>query len=95
MSLDNGAVGDLARVVAGRPSNEICAHIFVQDVEHTLVEAFGRDRGEDVVWLSRRLPKASVHRFLEVIAGAPQVSRLGPARGIVRQSRPARVLSLR
>lgn len=95
VSLDNGAVGDLARVVAGCPSNEVCAHIFVQDVEHTLLEAFGRDRGEDVVWLSRRLPKASVHRFLEVIAGAPQVARLRPARGVVRQSRPGRALSLR
>jgi hypothetical protein len=95
VSLDNGAVGDLARVVTGCPSDEVCAHIVVQDVEHTLLEAFGRDRGEDVVWLSRRLAKASAHRFLEVIAGAPQVSRLGPARGVVRRSRPAGVLSLR
>lgn len=95
VSLDNGAVGELARVVAGCPSNEICAHIFVQDVEHTLVEAFGRDRGEDVVWLSRRVPKASFCRFLEVIGGSAQVSQLRPARRIVRQSGPARVLSLR
>jgi hypothetical protein len=95
VSLEDGAVSELARLVMGAPPDEVCAHLFVQDGDHTLLEAFGRDGGEDVVWLSRRVPKASVHRFLEVIAGTPQVSRLRPARGIVRQSRAARVLSLR
>jgi hypothetical protein len=95
VSLEDGAVGDLARVAAGCPPDEVCAHIFVQDGEQILLEAFGRDRGEDVVWLSRRLPKASFHRFLEVIAGTPQISRLRPARPIVRQSGSVRVLSLR
>lgn len=88
LSLENGSVGELARLAAGSAPDQVCAHVFVQNGEHTLLEAFGRDRGEDVVWLSRRLPSASLRRFLEVVFGAPP-TRAGdlPPR-LVRRLRP-------
>lgn len=69
--LDDGAVTELARLAACCAAHEVCSHLFVQDGEHTLLEAFSRDRGEDVVWLSRRLRRARIRRFLEVVSGAP------------------------
>jgi hypothetical protein len=69
--LDDGAVAELARLAACCAAHEVCSHLFVQDGEHTLLEAFGRDRHEDVVWLSRRLRRARIRRFLEVVSGAP------------------------
>lgn len=71
ISLDDGAVTELARLAARCAAHEVCSHLFVQDGEHTLLEAFGRDRGEDVVWLSRRMRRASIRRFLDVVSGAP------------------------
>jgi hypothetical protein len=72
--LDDGAVAELARVAACCAPHEVCSHLFVQDGEHTLLEAFGRDRGEDVVWLSRRLPRVRIRRFLEVVSGTAPVA---------------------
>jgi hypothetical protein len=94
VSLEDGSAAELARVAGDCPPDEVCSHIFVQDGDHTLLEAFGRDRGEDVVWLSRRVPKASLARFLEVIAGEPQISPHRRSKHIVRQARAVRVLSL-
>ena len=76
--LDNGAVAELARLAACCAAQEVCSHLFVQDGEHTLLEAFGRDRGEDVVWLSRRLRRARIRRFLEVVSGAPPAAERVP-----------------
>jgi len=78
ISLDDGAVTELARLAACCPTHEVCSHLFVQDGEHTLLEAFGRDRGEDVVWLSRRLRRGRIRRFLEVVSGAPQATERAP-----------------
>ena len=95
LSLEDGSVSELARVAASCTPDEVCSHLFVQDGDHTLLEAFGRDRGEDVVWLSRRLPRASLQRFLEVIAGTPPSASVRGRVRVVRQPRPVRVLSLR
>jgi hypothetical protein len=64
-SVEHGTIAALARDCA---TDKVCAHVFVHDGDHTLLEAFGRDRGEDVVWLSRRLPKAILRRFLEALS---------------------------
>jgi hypothetical protein len=93
LSLDDGSVTELARAASSCTPDEVCSHLFVQEGDHTLLEAFGRDRGEDVVWLSRRVPRSSLQRFLEVIAGTPQSVSVRGRVGIVRQ--PARVLLLR
>ena len=70
VSLEDGSTAELARVAARCASDEVCAHLFVQDGEHTLLEAFGRDRGEDVVWMNRRLPRSTLRRFLDVATSA-------------------------
>lgn len=88
LALDDGSVAELARVAAGCAPGEVCAHLFVQDAEHTLLEAFGRDRGEDVVWLSRRLPRAGLRRFLEVVSGAPPTPLNRVPLRVVVQPRP-------
>ena len=88
LSLENGSVAELARLAVGCAPQEVCAHLFVQDAEHILLEAFGRDRGEDVVWLSRRLPSASLRRFLEVVSGAPPTPAGDLPPRLVRRLRP-------
>jgi hypothetical protein len=75
VSLEDGATTELARLAARCPPDEVCAHLFVQDGEHTLLEAFGRDRGEDVVWVDRRLPRSTLRRFLEVALDAGEARR--------------------
>jgi hypothetical protein len=74
LSVAHGTVAALARVARDCATDNVCAHLFVHDGGHTLLEAFGRDRGEDVVWLSRRLPKAIRRRFLDasVTDGRPE-----------------------
>ena len=66
VSLEDGSTAELARVAARCAPGDVCVHLFVQDGEHTLLEAFGRDRGEDMVWVSRRLSRKSLRTFLEV-----------------------------
>jgi hypothetical protein len=88
LSLEDGAVAELARIAAGCASHEICAHLFVQEHDDTLLEAFSRDRGEDVVWLSRRLPSARLQRFLEVISGGASVPPVARPLGLVRHLMP-------
>jgi hypothetical protein len=88
LSLEDGSVAELARLAASCAPDELCAHLFVQEGDHTLLEAFGRDRGEDVVWLSQRLPRAGLRRFLEVASGAlPTPAERAPRR-VVRHPRP-------
>lgn len=76
--LEDDSVAALARAAACFGPDEVCSHLLVQDGEHTLLEAFGRDKGEDVVWLSRRLPQARQQRFLEIVS-APTSGPLAPA----------------
>jgi hypothetical protein len=92
VSLEDGGVAELARVAAGCAPNEVCSHLIVQDGNDILLEAFGRDRGEDVVWLSSRVPRARLRRFLEVIAGAPRAAPISRPLGVTRQPRPDMVL---
>ena len=87
VSLADGAVTELARVAARCPPHDVCTHLFVHDGGHTLLEAFGRDRGEDIVWLSQRVPRARLRRFLEVISAAPRPTADHAPRRIVRSSR--------
>jgi hypothetical protein len=91
LPLENGAVAELSRIVSGCAPNEVCSHLFVEEGSDTLLEAFGRDRGEDVVWLSRRLPTSRLRRFLEVISGAGQPA-VAPRLGAAAQPRPQMVL---
>lgn len=65
VSLEDGSTTELARVAARCAPSDVCTHLFVQEGEHTLLEAFGRDRGEDIVWVSRRLSRKSLRTFLE------------------------------
>jgi hypothetical protein len=87
LSVEHGTVAALARVARDCSTDNVCAHLFVHDGDHTLLEAFGRDRGEDVVWLSRRLPKAILRRFLEALSPdsmpVPRTSRPMP---VLRQA---------
>lgn len=78
-SLGDDSVTALARAAACFGPDEVCSHLLVQDGEHTLLEAFGRDKGEDVVWLSRRLPQSRRQRFLEIVS-APTSPLLPGAR---------------
>lgn len=94
VSLESGAVAELARVAAGCAPTEVCSHLFVEDGDETLLEAFGRDRGEDVVWISSRVPRARLRRFLEVISGAPSAPAVPRRLGIAGQPRP-QMVSLR
>jgi hypothetical protein len=93
LSIENGAVGELARIAASCPPDEVCAHLFVEERDDTLLEAFGRDRGEDVVWLSPRLPRARLRRFLEVISGSRPARMPAPSLRLVRHSKPQVALS--
>ena len=68
VSLEDGSAAEFARLAARCAPDDVCVHLLVQDGEHTLLEAFGRDRGEDVVWVSRRLPRNNFRRLLEVAA---------------------------
>lgn len=91
--LENGAVSELARVAAGCLPREVCSHLLVQDDDDILLEAFGRDRGEDVVWLSSHLPRPKLCRFLEVIAvtvPAPAPRRSRAIRHLHAQVVPSR-----
>ena len=85
LSLADGLVHELATLAARCPSSEVCSHLFVEEGEDTLLEAFGRDRGEDVVWVSSRLPRKDLRRFLEV-ALSPASARLG--RRAIRERHP-------
>ena len=76
--LDDGAVAELARLASCCSAHDVCSRLFVQDGEHTLLEAFGRDRGEDIVWLSRRLRRARIRRFLEFVSRAPPAAERVP-----------------
>lgn len=67
LSVQAGALTDLARVAGECPADEICTHLFVYDGDRILLEAFDRDRGEDVVWLSCRMPKAALRRFVDAL----------------------------
>jgi hypothetical protein len=88
LSIEDGTVGELARIAASCAPDEICAHLFVEERDDTLLEAFGRDRGEDVVWLSPRLPRARLRRFLEVISGSRPAPMSAPSLRHVRHTRP-------
>jgi hypothetical protein len=96
LSVEHGTIAALARVARDCATDNVCAHLFVHDGDHTLLEAFGRDRGEAVVWLSRRLPKAILRRFLEALSPgsmpAPRASRPKP---VLRQPWRMHVLSWR
>lgn len=93
LSLEDGAVAELARLAASCAPDEVCAHLFVQDRDDTLLEAFGRDRGEDVVWLSHRLSRARLRRFLEVISGARPAPMVATPLRLVRHTGPQVALS--
>ena len=71
LSLEDGSTTELARLIAGCTPEAVCAHLFVQDGEQTLLEAFGRDKGEGVVWINRRLPRSCLRRFLEATSASP------------------------
>ena len=88
LSLEDGAVAELARLAASCAPHEVCAHLFVEEGDDTLLEAFGRDRGEDVVWLSPRLPRARLRRFLEVISGPRPAPMVAPPLRLVRHTGP-------
>jgi hypothetical protein len=90
--LDNGAVAELGRIAAGCAPNEVCSHVLVQNGDDILLEAFGRDRGEDVVWLSSRVSRATLRRFLQVISRAPPVPPMPQRIGVAGQRRPDMVL---
>ena len=70
LSLEDGSTTELANLAARCAPDQVCAHLFVQDGEHTLLEAFGRDKGEDVVWVSRRLPRSRFRRFLQATSAS-------------------------
>jgi hypothetical protein len=93
LSLEDGAVAELARLAASCAPDEICAHLFVQHGNDILLEAFRRDRGEDVVWLSPRLPRARLRRFLEAISGSRPSPMVAPPLRLVRHSSPQVALS--
>lgn len=84
LSLEDSSVTDLARLAGRAPPAEVCAHLFVQEGDDTLLEAFGRDRGEDVVWVSQQLPRKALRLFVEV-ASKP-ASSLGTRRASTRPS---------
>jgi hypothetical protein len=67
LSVEHGTIAALARVARDCATDKVCTHVLVHDGDHTLLEAFGRDKAEDVVWLSRRLPKAILRRFREAL----------------------------
>jgi hypothetical protein len=90
--LENGAVAELARIAAGCAPNELCSHLFVQDGDEILLEAFGRDRGEDVVWLSGGVSRATLRRFLQVVSQAPAAPPAPRWAGMAGQRRPDMVL---
>jgi hypothetical protein len=71
LSVQAGAIADLARVAGDCPADSVCTHLFVYDGHCTLLEAFDRDRGEDVVWLSRRMPKSALRRFIDALEKCP------------------------
>jgi hypothetical protein len=68
LSLEDGSTTELARLAASCSPDEVCAHLVVQDGQHTLLEAFGRDKGEDIVWLNRRLPRNNLRRLLQAVS---------------------------
>jgi hypothetical protein len=85
VSLADGTITELARVVTGCAANEVCSHLLVHDGDLTLLEAFGRDRGEDVVWLSRRLPRARLRQFLQVLSPSPPATEIRAPVRVMRQ----------
>ncbi len=97
LAVAKGAVGALARTARDRAADRVCAALLVHDGERTLLEAFGRDRGEDVVWLSRHLPKDVLRRFLDALslgsAAAPRAWR--PTLMLPHAIRPARSVAPR
>jgi hypothetical protein len=88
LSIEDGTVAELARLASSCRPNEVCAHLFVQQGNDTLLEAFGRHRGEDVVWLSPRLSRATLRRFLEVISGPQPAPMVAPLLHLVRHTTP-------
>lgn len=76
LSLEDGSTTGLASLATRCAPDQVCAHLIVQDGEHTLLEAFGRDKGEDVVWVNRRLPRSRFRQFLQVTsASLPDAGR--------------------
>lgn len=95
LSLESGTIAELARVAAGCPADEMCSHVLVHDGGHTLLEAFGRDRGENVVWLSPRLPRTVLRQFLEALSPSPQATPVSASVRVVRHPGRIHVLSSR
>ena len=95
VSLANATIAELARVAAGCPADEVCSHVLVHDGGDTLLEAFGRDRGENVVWLSRRLPRGVLRQFLEASSPSPQAAHIRASVRVVRHPGRMQVVSSR
>lgn len=76
------AFAGLMTVVGRCRWDDVCSHVFVNDGAQTLLEAYGRDRGEHVVWLSRALPKAGVQRFMGALRSPRLEAQSIPARRV-------------
>jgi hypothetical protein len=94
LPLEGGTVAELARAARDCATDEVCAHLFVHNAGQTLLEAFGRDRGEDVVWLSPRLPKALLRRFLEALFPRPPATEIRSPQAVPYLKSPWRIALL-
>ncbi|MEJ7812170.1 MAG: hypothetical protein WKG32_17280 [Gemmatimonadaceae bacterium] len=67
LHLDGAVLRELAMLVEQSAPEPACARLFVTRGAENLLEAYRRDAGEDVVWLSRDLAPDVVERFRAVL----------------------------
>lgn len=74
LALSGPAIGQLSRLVSEIAPDPAFGTVLVTQNGRNLLEAYRRDNGEDVVWLSASLPErllASVRNALEIAAKQP------------------------
>ncbi len=90
--LDAGTVGELAAIVDRMRPEMSCSGVFVAQGGLNIVEAYRRDAGEDVVWVSTELPDAAMtalRRGLErPIGDRPAAKRATPTYGSAQERVP-------
>src|SRR5919199_1803091 len=79
LPIDGSTVADFATVAGRCRPDEVCAHLFVYQDDHSLLEALDRDADGSLVRLSSTLSSVVVARFRDALAGrAPVASHLAP-----------------
>jgi hypothetical protein len=89
LALEGGALSELAALVDAIAPEPACGGLFVSRGEINLLEAYRRDAGEEVVWLSSTLPPDTLDRIRALLENS------GPAAARTQEPAPASIPRMR